>query len=358
MSYSRIISTSEQSQLLEPDQLSRLEQAFRQWTAKAGKGRALSRNRILVVFLLIRYTGAKLNEVLSLDAKRDIKLEERLVYYGGGESEAEDRREIQISRELAESINGFLKLAADSPHEEKDIEREKKTDLQRPFAIDPAYVRRQFYERGKDCGLDPKRSGPEMIRKARGLELMRNNVPLPVVQRLLGHSSPNLTASHVTFSEEDMRQVARWFVEKESGRKTSARNAFFGKVNSLARGDVQSLVEIVTPEGFHVSTMITNSSAERLGLKPGRLASAEIKAPWLILEDAGRPGRSSADNTCEGVIAKVYMGAVNVECEVRIHEKLKLCAILSTPGFQALGLGIGDKVRVLFSCYAVILHVD
>lgn len=356
MSHSRIISTSEQGQILEPDQLDALEQAFKDWAAKAGKGRFFSRRRILVIFLLIRYTGAKLNEVLGLDAAKDFNLAQRLIRYRSSEGDEEESREVHISHKLAEDVNDFFQLAA----RESEGRQAGKAEIEvnRPFSIDPAFVRRKFYERAEECGLDPKRSGPEMIRKARALELMSNNMPLPVVQRLLGHSSLNLTASGLTFSEEEMRQVARWFMERESSRKTSARNSFFGKVQSLAKGEVQSLVEIVTPEGNSIRTMVTNSSAERLGLKPGRLASAEIKAPWLVVEPAARPGVSSADNVCEGVITELVRGEVNVECEIEIREGMKLCAIVSAPGFDSLGLNVGDRARALFTCYAVVLHVD
>ena len=357
MSHSRILSTADQGELLEPDQLEQLEQSFRRWATKAGSGRRLSRARILIIFLLIRYTGAKLNEVLRLNEETDIKSEQRLIRYRGGETEDEEPREAPLSQSLCEEINAFLRFAENAPPEEDNADHVD-DGRKHPFAIDPAFVRRKFYERARDCGLTPSRCGPEMIRKGRALELLRNNMPLPVVQRLLGHSTPNLTASHLNFSRDEMRQVAKWYVERESGRKTSARNSFFGKVQTLLQDAVQSLVEIVTPDGDRVRTMVTNSSAERLGLQPGRLVSAEIKAPWLTVEPADRPGLSSADNVYEGVISKIIRGKVNVECEVRIHEGIHLCAILSAPGFDALGVKEKDAVRVLFSCHAVVLHVD
>lgn len=354
MSYSRIIATAEQGELLETDQLECLERSFRAWAEQTGTKRRLSRLRILAIFLLIRYTGAKLNEVLSLRPSDDIDIAQRLVTYrGDGDGEL---RQVQLSEALAKELDALLGPGTELADAEPAGEKQR--DAERPFQIDPAFVRRKFYERAEACGFKSSRGGPEMIRKARALELMRNNVPLPVVQRLMGHSTPNLTASHISFSEDDMAQVARWFVERESGRKTSARNSFFGKVAGIVKGDVQSIVELVTPEDDHIYTMVTNSSAERLGLKPGRLASAEIKAPWLSLEHADRPGRSSADNVCEGVLSGLIEGKVNVECEVSLHERMTLCAIVSAPGFAALGLKIGDPVRVLFSSYAVILHAD
>jgi Molybdate transporter of MFS superfamily len=57
------------------------------------------------------------------------------------------------------------------------------------FAVDPAFVRRKFYECAEACGFAKRIGGPEMIRRARAVELIHGNIPLPAVQRLLGLSS-------------------------------------------------------------------------------------------------------------------------------------------------------------------------
>ena len=88
-------------------------------------------------------------------------------------------------------------------------------------------------------------------------------MPLPVVQRMLGHSTLNVTASYVDFSDDDMRQVAKYFIEKESRRKTSARNSFFGKISSIRKGDIQAKVEMITIGGDKVTTVITNDSLSK-----------------------------------------------------------------------------------------------
>jgi hypothetical protein len=48
---------------------------------------------------------------------------------------------------------------------------------------------------------------------------MQSNLPLPAVQMLLGHSTPNLVSSYVSYSEDDIQQVTRNVVEKEPARK-------------------------------------------------------------------------------------------------------------------------------------------
>ena len=69
--HGRIFTAPDQDQCLNPVQLHRLEQSFREWTEATSRSDIrMSRRRILLIFLLIRYTGAKLSEVLGLDPFR------------------------------------------------------------------------------------------------------------------------------------------------------------------------------------------------------------------------------------------------------------------------------------------------
>jgi len=330
--------------LLDSSHLGILEKSFRDWAANPRHRKSqASRVRVLLMFLLIRYTGSKLMEVLGLNPSKDIDTERRTIAFRGQGLSAKDRV-VEISESLAREIETLLPMLKDAPGH--------------LFALDPSFVRRRFYERAEECGIDPSKAGPEMIRKARALELMQNNLPMPAVQRLLGGFAPNPALQSVFFSDEEMGEITRRYMERESGVKTSARNSFFGKVRKLVKGDVQTFVETSTPDGGLIYTVITNTSADRMGLKVGRLVTAEVKAPWLTLERCDRAGTSSADNVREGVIARVTRGKVNTECAVCVADGTELCAVLSTHGFQRLGLKEGDPVRVLFSSYAVILQTE
>ena len=322
---------------LDSIQLEQLEHAFREWAEEPKRADLrLSRKRILLIFLLVRYTGAKLHEVLALDPVHALDAENLLIVF--------EKREVHISRHVAGSLRKLLREFAGTAH--------------RRVRIDPAFVRRKFYERAAACGFSKKQASPEMIRKARAVELMQGNLPVPAVQRMLGHSTPNLTTAHIAFSEDDMRRVTRWHMEQESGRKTSARNSFFGKVQSLIKGEVQTLVQLATLDGGMLSAIVTNTSAEQLGLKPGRLLSAEVKAPWLVLERHDAKGCNSLENRRDGVIVRIKAGVVNTECAVRIADGAQLCAVVSSPVFAELRLNEGDPARVMFSSYAVILHTS
>ena len=197
-----------------------------------------------------------------------------------------------------------------------------------------------------------------MIRKARAVELVQSNMTLPAVQMMLGHSTPNLTSSYVSFSEDEIHQLMRVFIERESSRKTSARNSFFGKIQAIRRGDIQTRVNLTTHGGHSVTTVITNESLELLGLKEGRLITAEVKAPWVILQRGHEEPVCSAENRFGGVIARITKGKVTAEYAVRISDGTELCAVISTESSRRLAFNKGDRVWALFNCFSVVLHVD
>jgi molybdate transport system regulatory protein len=335
-------------QILDSAQMAQLEQSFRLWAeASSRPDTRVSRKRILLIFLLIRYTGARLNEVLALDLAKDFHAGKRVIYYRAARDGGERRsREAQISSELMSEIQTALS------------EDSFAKDVGSLLRVDAGHVRRKFYERSVDCGFPQDLGSPNAIRRARAVELMQNNVPLPVVQRVLGHSTPNLTASLVAFSDEDMNQVARLFIERESRRKTSARNAFFGKIGAIRRGDIQSQVELVTIGGDVVTTVITNNSLEKLGLKVGSLISAEVKAPWVMLQKAESRPTCTAENIFYGTVKQILRGKLTTEFIVQIQDGTELCSLVTEDGKRGLDVEIDDKVWVMFNSFAVILHVD
>ncbi|MFZ1986803.1 MAG: TOBE domain-containing protein [Desulfatitalea sp.] len=344
--HGRIVSGLDEHQCLDTFQLNLMERAFREWVDRSARvDIRFSRQRILIIFLLIRYTGAKLNEVLALNPFQNIDPARPAVFFRSDAADTESNaREVQISSTLAREIQEVL----------KDLQQNSPNLLN----VDPGFVRRKFYERAQACGFSKRLAGPEMIRKARAVELMQGNMPLPAVQRMLGHSTPNLTSSYVSFSEDEVQQVARRFMERESVRKTSARNSFFGKILNIQRGDIQARVGLATIEGHSITAVITNDSADRLGLKRGRLVTAEVKAPWVILHGGDAEPVCSADNRFKGILTRITRGKINTECVVQISDTIELCAVVSTEAIQDLKLNEGDGIWVLFNCFSVVLHVD
>lgn len=337
---------SDKNQCLDTAQLNRLEQSFNEWLSLTPRWDIrLSRQRILIIFILIRYTGGKLNEVLSLKPFEDIDPVKRVIFFRGNLVGMEDgAREVQISESISRKIQALL---SDPMFKEA---------LRNDLTVDPGFVRRKFYERAEVCGFSRSSGGPEMIRKARAVELIQDNMPMPAVQMMLGHSTPNLTSAYASFSEAEIRQVTRLFIERESIGRTSARNTFLGKIKIIQQGDIQTRVDLITIDGHIITTVITNDSVERLVLKENTLVTAEVKAPWVFLQSGDVEPHCSAENKFKGVITKITRGKINSEYTVQISDGTRLCSVVSTENCQRLQLKKGDGVWVFFNCFSVVLH--
>jgi molybdopterin-binding protein len=65
--------------------------------------------------------------------------------------------------------------------------------------------------------------------------------------------------------------------------KLSARNVLKGKVVKVVKGAVNSEVTLELPGGIQLTSIITNSSVENLGLQDGKEAYAVIKASNVMV---------------------------------------------------------------------------
>ncbi len=348
LNHGRIVSVPNIGECLDTDQLSEMEQSFREWAeASARKDVRLSRKRILLIFLLIRYTGAKLNEVLALDPFNDIDHDRHALLFKTADDDNEgEPRQVWLSEVLTEELRTILA--------DVGFQNSQSTLLK----VDPAFVRRKFYERAHACGFDKQIGGPEMIRKARGVELMRSNLPLPAVQRMLGHATPNLTTALVSFSDEEIQKITKLHMEREASRKTSARNSFYGKIAEIRRGQIQAWIRLTTIGGHEVVTVITKDSLDRLGLEEGKLVTAEIKAPWITLHKGEKVPLSSAENRFHGTIILINNDNINSECVVQLSDGTELCAIISSESAQSLKLRKNDKIWMLFNCFSAVLNAE
>ena len=341
--------TAGEMNYLDSIQLQTMENSFLEWSNASSRiDVKRSRARIFLMFLLIRYTGAKLNEILSVDPVRDINFNESLITLGGQSSSTRNTsRTIPLPQSLATTIQSAM--------EEQEFDVKGKTI----FSADPGFVRRKFYERAEACGFDKKLGSPESIRKARTSELLHSNMPAPVVQSLLGNSTPNLTSRMVSFSEKELRHLTQTFMEQESGRKTSARNSFYGKVEHIEVGGIFSRVEIATIDGFPLTATVTNASVVELGLKAGQLITAQVKAPWVILQKSRDTTlKCTAENQFQGSITDIREGSINTEYVVRISDMTKLCSVVTTKSYKQLGLERDDHVVAMFNSFSVVLHTN
>ena len=140
--------------------------------------------------------------------------------------------------------------------------------------------------------------------------------------------------------------------------KTSARNSFTGKVAAIRTGEIMSEVELVTPSGHKLVSVITNESLRNLGLVQGAMATALIKAPWIIIEKDADSTKTSARNRFRGKITKITKGQIIAEVVAALDDGTNMVTLITVPSLANLNLQVGDSAWFLFKATTVILNVN
>jgi len=335
----KVFTVPEGVRWLSPERMEALSGAFHEWSAGARRADSRrSRERMRLLFLMLRYSGARLGEVTSMDDVRDLDLERALASVGQGER----RREVPLPRVLCRELSSFL----DGP-----MGAGLRGEV---FAMDHGYVRRVFYARADECGLARELACPSALRSTRAVELLRCGVPLAVVCDMLGQSSKDLASVFQSFSSDDAHRIVRRLAPDDMGLRTSARNAFLCRVTSVVRDGFMAEVGMETASGLPLYAVITAESLDNLELRPGVTVAASVKAP-LVDVGTGGPRKGSARNAVQGVVAAVRTSAVLAEVTAVAPDGTPLCALVSAGAIEALGLGPGDIAEFRFKAMAVVL---
>ncbi len=139
--------------------------------------------------------------------------------------------------------------------------------------------------------------------------------------------------------------------------KISARNVFPGKVEKVTKGAVNAEVAIALEGGEHIVSVITNSSVDLLGLEPGKLAYAIIKASEVIVGKSLESARLSARNVLAGKVTSVQDGAVNSELSIQLEGGTTVVASITKESVQSLELYAGDSVAAIVKASNVLIGV-
>jgi molybdate transport system regulatory protein len=336
----RIFQVPDAAKYLTAAQIETLKQAFQSWLLEARDERSRqSRTRLWILFLLLRYTGMRLGEVLELDDRTDFDLERGVVLVRG-----DSPREVPLPEELVRSLRHFF---------EAPMSVGLRGEV---FRMDQGYVRRIFSERGKDTGIPRELLNPRVLRHSRAVELLRGGVPVVVVDSMLGHQCPS--SPYVSFTDADTRRIMNHYIYEEKKMKTSARNMFVGQVSDIREGNILSEVEVTTATGLKVVSVITKESFENLGLAMGMTVIATVKAPWVVLVKEDSMFKTSARNKFCGRISAINTGRISAEVVVDLPDGSKITSLITDESVNKLELKVGDDICAMVKAFSVILTLD
>lgn len=327
---------------LESEELAKAEQNFRAWRdAAVTPARRRARNRLYLAFLLIRHGALRLGEALALNDAQDIDFRRSTVIVHGSNA-----RELLLPRPVMREIRALLEEPAMADMRGKVL------------ALDPGYLRRKFYERARALDLPGGHFSPRMLRHSRAVELMRSGMPLQAARAFLGQQDLNMTAHHLAMPEESVWRMVRHYLTRETKMKTSARNAFTGRVTRLIHDGLLVEVEVQTLSGIAVVAVITDESGKNLRLEEGSVVTATVKAPWVIVEKNSEKTRTSARNRYSGTIQEIKTSAIACEIITEIADGSRVCALITRESLDELALQPGEIVTVTFKPFAVILNAE
>ncbi len=133
----------------------------------------------------------------------------------------------------------------------------------------------------------------EVRASLRHMEALLIDMPLTETYNRLGLEYQILQRRSILEWLEDCRQtlnlqfypqeVSETLYEQEEDMKLSARNILKGKVVKVTKGAVNSEVTLELAGGQQIVSIITNTSAQNLGLKKGAEAYAIIKASNVMI---------------------------------------------------------------------------
>jgi molybdate transport system regulatory protein len=183
-------------------------------------------------------------------------------------------------------------------------------------------------------------------------------MPLTVVQGILGHKSADLTAQYLKFTSESVRRMVQQHIRKEAVMKTSARNSFTGQVTAIRQDGLLAEVELTTSAGYKVVSVITEESFLKLGVTQGKVLTATIKAPLVIIVKEPQAGKTSMRNRFHGKIARINTGKIAAEVVVTLPDGTDVCALITDESVKKLDLKVGDEVWTMCKAFSVVLNAD
>ncbi|MDO9530173.1 MAG: site-specific integrase [Syntrophales bacterium] len=185
-------------QYLAESQVNSMTSVFQEWyDTSPTKAKRKSRGRYWLTFLVLRYTGARIGEVLSIDDKVDIDFrntEIRLITLKRHNSKVQSRI-VPVPGNVTSEIATYV---AEFPDQRGKV-----------FKLDQSNFRQVFCERATTANIPREMAHPHILRHTRAIELLRAGVPVTIVQDILGHSALTTTAIYLRMSGQEAKGILR-----------------------------------------------------------------------------------------------------------------------------------------------------
>lgn len=140
--------------------------------------------------------------------------------------------------------------------------------------------------------------------------------------------------------------------------RTSARNMLRGVVTSIVHGPISAEIGLLVNDRLVIDAVVTNGSADMLGLYPGGAAIALIKSTFITLVRDVPGLRMSSRNQIGGRVKRMIEGPVETEVVLDIGGGAELAAVITSSSVRDLKLAVGAPILACIKASHIILAVE
>jgi molybdate transport system regulatory protein len=140
--------------------------------------------------------------------------------------------------------------------------------------------------------------------------------------------------------------------------KISARNQLQGKISAVNPGSVNSEIEITLGSGDKIIAIVTNKSAQSLGLTLGKEVFALVKASSVLVLTGTSGIALSARNVLKGKVSKVHTGPISAEVTITLSGGTSIHATITHEAVDELTIKEGIEASAVFKASSVIIGVS
>ncbi len=185
---------------LNEKQLKILTAKFQSFCNKApGPWTARIRGRYFLIFLFLRYTGARISEVTGIDDQADVD------YRAGDVTMAVLKRHNPHKKNMRKMVSVPPQAVKKLAHYLAQYPEMKG----KAFAVNRSNFFKLFQKLTLECGFSKTLAHPHVLRHTRAMEMVRAGVPLTIVQQILGHANLNTTAVYLQFSGQEAKAILK-----------------------------------------------------------------------------------------------------------------------------------------------------
>ena len=134
----------------------------------------------------------------------------------------------------------------------------------------------------------------------------------------------------------------------------SARNQIVGVVQDIVLGEVNAQISLKLKSGNILTSTITNSAVQNLGLELFDEVVAVIKSSNVLISNQSE-FKISARNILKGEIEQINLSKVNSEVIINIGDEDKVVAVITTESIKNMKLEVGTKVDAIIKASDIMI---